>query len=456
MDSMRRVKLGDVALVEISGVDKKTTAGETPVRLCNFTDVYKNWAITSPMYDSFMVASANEREIDKFTLHRGQVAVTKDSETRDDIGIPTYIADSFDDVLLGYHCALITPDETQLNGKYLNAFLHTEFIQKFFSANASGSGQRYTLSIETLNSIPLYLPSLTEQERIGSIFSSIDRKIEVNRQINDYLEAMARQLYDYWFVQFDFPDENGMPYKSSGGKMVWNEKLKRAVPEGWRCGTLLNIATYTNGIACQNYRPTSIERLPVIKIKEMHDGFSSETEYVRQDIPESVKVFNGDILFSWSASLEVILWARGNGGLNQHIFKVTSKNGYPRSFYYYKLLDYIVVFKQMAEARKTTMGHITRDHLEQSTIALPPSVKLPNLFERKISSVFEQYIANQQEIDQSIRMREELLPLLMNGQVFVKPLNNHLSVLKRPVSGNTIYLSTQSIYPIKHPRSHLQ
>ena len=189
MDSMRRVKLGDVARVEISGVDKKTTAGETSVRLCNFTDVYKNWAITTPMYDSFMVASANEREIEKFTLHRGQVAVTKDSETRNDIGIPTYIADSFDDVLLGYHCALITPDESQLNGKYLNAFLHTEFIQKFFCANASGSGQRYTLSIETLNSIPLYLPSLAEQERIGSIFSSIDRKIEVNRQINDYLAA---------------------------------------------------------------------------------------------------------------------------------------------------------------------------------------------------------------------------------------------------------------------------
>lgn len=189
MDSMRRVKLGDVARVEISGVDKKTTAGETPVRLCNFTDVYKNWAITAPMYDSFMAASANEREIEKFTLRRGQVAVTKDSETRDDIGIPTYIADSFVDVLLGYHCALITPDETQLNGKYLNAFLHTEFIQKFFSANASGSGQRYTLSIETLNSIPLYLPSLAEQERIGNIFSCIDRKIEVNRQINDYLAA---------------------------------------------------------------------------------------------------------------------------------------------------------------------------------------------------------------------------------------------------------------------------
>jgi len=189
MDSMRRVRLGDVALVEISGVDKKTTDGEKPVRLCNFTDVYKNWAITAPMYDSFMVASANDKEISRFSLRRGQVAITKDSETRDDIGIPTYIADNFDDVLLGYHCALITPDETKLDGKYLNAFLHTVFIQKFFSANASGSGQRYTLSVDTLNEIPIYLPSLEEQKRIGEVFSNIDRKIEINRQINDYLAA---------------------------------------------------------------------------------------------------------------------------------------------------------------------------------------------------------------------------------------------------------------------------
>lgn len=188
---MRWVKLGDkdIAHIEISGVDKKTKEGEPFVRLCNFTDVYKNWAITSTMYDRLMVASANPKEIEKFTLHHGQVAVTKDSETRDDIGIPTYIADDFEDVLLGYHCALITPNETILNGKYLNAFLHTEFIQKYFSANASGSGQRYTLSIEALNSIPILLPDIKEQQRIGEIFSTIDRKIAINRQINDYLAA---------------------------------------------------------------------------------------------------------------------------------------------------------------------------------------------------------------------------------------------------------------------------
>ena len=83
---------------------------------------------------------------------------------------------------------------------------------------------------------------------------------------------MAKQLYDYWFVQFDFPNEEGKPYKSSGGKMVWNEKLKRAIPDGWYCGTLLDIAQYTNGLACQKFRPIDDNKLPVIKIKEMHDG----------------------------------------------------------------------------------------------------------------------------------------------------------------------------------------
>lgn len=227
---------------------------------------------------------------------------------------------------------------------------------------------------------------------------------------------MAKQLYDYWFVQFDFPNAECKPYKSSGGEMVWNEKLKREIPKGWICGSLLDIAIYTNGLACQKFRPQNENKLPVIKIKEMHEGISTETEYVKTDIPEAVKVFDGDVLFSWSASLEVMLWAYGNGGLNQHIFKVTSKDGYPKSFYFYQLLDYVCHFKRMAEARKTTMGHITQDHLKQSTIALPPNTTLPMLLEDKVAPIFEQIILNSQEIATLTKQRNELLPLLMNGQ----------------------------------------
>ena len=263
--------------------------------------------------------------------------------------------------------------------------------------------------------LPTFSPQ--EQENIGNLVISITNKLWLNRSINHNLEAIAKQLYDYWFVQFDFPNTEGKPYKSSGGKMVWNEKLKREIPEEWHCGNLFEIATFTNGLACQKFRPKDGEvPLPVIKIREMHDGISSDTEEVSPNIPESVKVYNGDVLFSWSASLEVMLWACGLGGLNQHIFKVTSANDFPKSFYYFQLLNYVDVFKKMAEARKTTMGHITQDHLQQSTIAISDNKDIVDKFEKRISPIFAQMVKLQEEIQQLSKQRDELLPLLMNGQ----------------------------------------
>ena len=191
---MKKYKLGDIATVEISGVDKKMTDGEKEIRLCNFVDVYYNWAITIAQHDSFMLATARLNEISKFQLKRGQVALTKDSETRDDIGISTYIADDFEDVILGYHCALISPNKDVLDGRYLNALLHTDYAKKYFACNASGSGQRYALSVEALNSFPVPIIPLHEQKRIGEIFSALDKKIELNRQINQNLPILDRSL----------------------------------------------------------------------------------------------------------------------------------------------------------------------------------------------------------------------------------------------------------------------
>ena len=187
---MGKYRLGEIATVEISGVDKKIKDGEKKIRLCNFVDVYYNWAITIVQHDSFMPATARPNEISKFQLRKGQVALTKDSETRDDIGISTYIADDFDDVILGYHCALITPQRNILDGSYLNAILHTEYAKKYFACNASGSGQRYALSVEALNSFPVPKIPLSEQKQIGEIFSSLDKKMELNRQINQNLPIL--------------------------------------------------------------------------------------------------------------------------------------------------------------------------------------------------------------------------------------------------------------------------
>ena len=305
---------------------------------------------------------------------------------------------------------------------YSPYFLYSILLQdSFFNYimnSVKGSKMPRGNKDEILNfEFPIF--SFKQQENIGGLISILNKKIALNRAINHNLVAMAKQLYDYWFVQFDFPNQDGKPYKSNGGKMVWNEKLKREIPEGWSTGSLLDIAVYTNGLACQKFRPINDNRLPVIKIKEMHDGITSETEYVRGDIPEANKIYDGDILFSWSASLEIMLWSYGLGGLNQHIFKVTSKNEYPRSFYFYQLTDYIDHFKKIAEARKTTMGHITQDHLQQSIIPLPPTNDIANKLEQKLCPIFNAIISNNQEIISLTKQRDELLPLLINGQVTV-------------------------------------
>ncbi len=189
---MNIYKLGDIAEILVSSIDKKSKDSEQPVKLCNFTDVYHNWAITAEMIPGFMEATTNIKNIDKFSLKKGYVAFTKDSETRNDIGIPTYIADDLENTVLGYHCALVKPNEKKLSGKYLNAFLHSDYIKRYFELNATGSGMRYTLSTDTLNNIPILLPSMEIQERIGDIFSNIDRKICINRAINQNLPILDR------------------------------------------------------------------------------------------------------------------------------------------------------------------------------------------------------------------------------------------------------------------------
>ena len=327
-------------------------------------------------------------------------------------------------IIHGMNVLRIKTNQVILSPIFAYYFFKTRFFKKCIDSIRKDAINQSSFALSDLKNLEIKIPTIEEQQKIVYTLQLLDKKISTNTSINDNLEAMAKQLYDYWFVQFDFPNEEGKPYKSSGGAMVWNEKLKREIPKGWFCGTLLDIAEYTNGLACQKYRPTDDNKLPVIKIKEMHDGLSVDTEWVKADIPDDVKVFDGDVLFSWSASLEVMLWAYGNGGLNQHIFKVTSKNGYPRSFYFYQLVHYIGVFKQMAEARKTTMGHITQDHLRQSTIVLPPDVDIANKLEVKLCPIFDAIVKNSQEIMTLTKQRDELLPLLMNGQATV---NYHLS-----------------------------
>ena len=406
---MKKYKLGEICTIVPGYAFKATDFGKGLNYVIKIKDIM-------PPYIDILHSEKVETVIDKkYEIKYGDFVMAMTGATIGKIG--KLQIDSESKIYINQRVCKFIP-EAFCDKEYLYYKLNTQEFQRFIYNNVDNKLAQPNIGHPTIYKYELELPLLSEQRRIGQFLKAIDDKIALNRSINHNLEAMAKQLYDYWFVQFDFPDENGKPYKSSGGKMVWNEKLKREIPEGWHCGNLFEIATFTNGLACQKFRPKDGEvPLPVIKIREMHDGISSDTEEVSSNIPESVKVYNGDVLFSWSASLEVMLWACGLGGLNQHIFKVTSANDFPKSFYYFQLLNYVDVFKKMAEARKTTMGHITQDHLQQSTIAIPDNKDIVAKFEKRISPIFAQMAKLQEEIQRLSKQRDELLPLLMNGQV---------------------------------------
>ena len=416
---LKKYKLADIAKIEISGVDKKTTESEIPVRLCNFVDVYYNWAITKEKAKSFMVASAKQTEIDKCSIGKGMVAITKDSETRDDIGVATYIADDFENVVLGYHCALITPYPAVVDGKYLNAFMHTRYIQKYFENNASGSGQRYTLSNDTIGNIPVLLPSIDEQHTIGKVLADIDRKIELNKQINDNLEAMAKQLYDYWFVQFDFPNEEGKPYKSSGGAMVWNEKLKREIPEGWNTANIFDELSVQYGFPFSTElfteEPTNI---PVVRIRDILEN--SVSAYSREEVDEKYKLQKQDLLIGMDGNFHMNYWNDNVSYLNQRSVRLRAKFNSTVSIMQarYDIAPYIKA-KEL-RAKGSTVGHLSDKDLKELFVLVSPHAD----FRNKFDSILAEIIENSCEIVELSKQRDELLPLLMNGQATV---NYHLS-----------------------------
>ena len=416
--NFKKYKLGDVAEIVISSIDKKTKEGVHKVKLCNFVDVYHNWAITESMYNSFMIASANDKNIERFSLRKGYVAFTKDSETRNDIGISTYIADNFDDVVLGYHCALVKPNEDILLGKYLNAFMHSDYIKKYLELNATGSGMRYTLSVQTLYDMPILLPSVEEQEYIGNIISTIDRKIAVNRAVNHNLEAIAKQLYDYWFVQFDFPNEEGKPYKSSGGEMVWNEKLHREIPHDW---DVVNLSEYLNvytekvtannlGASCK-YAPIEVlprRRMSFNECSPIENAVSGLCRFRKKQILLSNRrvYFHKVCIAAFDGVTRdtVIILNPKNKALLEYAYQIVNDDAF---------IEYATRHSYGSEQPVLSW--------ESAKIykTFKPRNQLDIIYSKRICPIIDSVIKNELEIAKLIKQRDELLPLLMNGQASV-------------------------------------
>ena len=417
---MSKLKLSELATLTLSNVDKKSKDSEIPIKLCNYSDIYNNWAITKNMIPTFMDATAKENEIEKFKLKRGYVALTKDSETKNDIGIASYISEELTNTLLGYHCALIKPKPNKLDGKYLNSLLHTKYAQKYFEFNASGSGQRFTLSIDDISNFSFDFPDIKKQEKVGSVFSNIDKKIQNNLRINSVINQVTSLIYDYWFLQFDFPNENGNPYKSSGGKMIYNSLLEREVPEKWvitqladECEICLGGTPSTEKTEYWNgdipwLNSGEIAKFPIVE---------SEKKITQLGVDKSAaKVMKeGSIVISITGNIRCSILGFDSTA-NQSVVGVFESEGLRREYLYQYMNNLLNRYTVISGGN--CQRHINKAEVERTAILIPPSSVLNKYYEL-VESMYKQLVLNSKENLELIKLRDFLLPLLFSGQAMI-------------------------------------
>lgn len=293
-------------------------------------------------------------------------------------------------------------------------FAYFELLTHDINSMDSGSAIPST-SREDFYNLPIRLPPIEEQKAISQFLNLFNIIIQLNNNMNQTLEAIGQAIFRHWFVHFEFPDENGQPYKSSGGEMVDSELGE--IPKGWKIKPLDKIADYLNGLALQKYPPVNDEYLPVIKIRELKQGITGQTDKASSKIPEEYIIDDGDIIFSWSGSLEIVVWGEGKGALNQHLFKVTSEE-YPKWFYYYQTLKFLPSFRQTAADKATTMGHIKRSHLSESLVVIPPT-NILNRANNVLEPIIENIVINKINSRYLSQIRDSLLPKLMSGKIRV-------------------------------------
>lgn len=311
-------------------------------------------------------------------------------------------------------------------------FLKYKFDTMYdYLVGLSTGSARDNLSQIGIRNLKISLPELSTQRRISSILSTLDQKIALNRKINDNLEAMAKQLYDYWFVQFDFPNKEGKPYKSSGGKMVWNEKLKREIPEGWEVKKLGNIiqelesGKRPKGGIDKSLRE-GIPSLGAEAISKLGDFDYSKTPY----IPFNTKINSGiiknnDILvYKDGAYVGKTTLYRDNfpfefATINEHVFLLRATESEMQEYIFFTLQkDYLFNIMQNLGKAKAAQPGLNQEDLKSIDI-LVPTKEIIHKYKQATEPSMAILFNKAKQTENLTKQRDELLPLLMNGQVSV-------------------------------------
>ena len=344
------------------------------------------------------VTDNHVKRLNRYIISSGNILYAR----RGDVGKCVYVSEKESGWLCGTGCLRININTAIANPKFVFFQLQKTETIGWVEKNAVGATM-LNLNTSILANVPLHLPPLPTQQKIASVLSAYDDLIENNRKQIKLLEEAALKLYKEWFVKLNFPGHE-------------TTKIADGVPDGWKKATVEDLADYLNGYA---FKPSDWKQIgyPIIKIKEMGQGITVDTpRNSGNKIPGKYMIEKGTIIFSWSATLSVIIWSGEKGLLNQHLFKVTPHEGYCREFVFQSIQNALVAFSNITTG--ATMKHIQRNKLSQIELVVP-SKEIMSIY-RKISDAMREKILMLQNQIQLLQLaRDKLLPKLMNGEIEV-------------------------------------
>lgn len=329
------------------------------------------------------------------------------------------------DFCIAQDMVAVRPDESKIDPKYLFSILRTPAIQSEIERLHVGSLIPHFKKGD-FDKLLLPVPNRSLQNFIGDLYFTLSKKIELNRRMNETLEGIARAIFQSWFVDFDpvhakaagrrpegMDDETAALFPSE-----FEESEFGLVPKGWESRSLDGIGHFLNGLALQKYPPTGVDDLAVVKIAQLRRNSVEGADHANSSVPEKYVVKDGDMLFSWSGSLEIRRWSGGPGALNQHLFKATSSD-FPNWFLFQWIQEHLPSFRRIAAAKATTMGHIQRHHLTEAFVAVPP----PGLLEaasETMQPLFDEALLLDIQSRTLASVRDALLPKLLSGELRIK------------------------------------
>lgn len=379
----------------------------------SFSTVFNNYFLPDILPD-LMDTSKQEQNI--YSIKAGDILITRTSETIDELAMSCVAAKNYPGATYsGFTKRLRPKTEGIAYHKYLAFYLRGKLFRKAVTNNAFMT-LRASFNEDIFSFLSLYLPEYKEQVKIGDMLYLMEQKIQLNKSICSELESMAKTLYDYWFVQFDFPDENGRPYRASGGEMVWNPQLKREIPKGWESGKLSDIANITMGQspAGESYNETGDGMVFYQGRTDFGMRFPTTRMYTTAPTRFAHK---GDILLSVRAPVGDLNIAMEDCCIGRGLAALKSKVG-SQMYVFYTLSGLKLIFDVM-DGNGTTFGSITKDTLFGLNVVIPTNFQLQK-FEKRVKPIEDQIQICEQENRELIKLRDWLLPMLMNGQAQVE------------------------------------